>query len=495
MGGTMKKCYVFCAIAAAFFLSSPLAFTDEVDDLFSDTTALDVPESKTVDNPMNAITPANKFQWAGDFSGTGGSQLRYADQLGKIGNLSDPDENLLLSLKARLWFDARPEDHFRVFGKIVTEYPFEKETVSAVSQDESTKTVSTTTTSVPNVKVFELFSDFDWKEKAFFRFGKQNTGWGVSRFYQIGDPLSVGVKDPTDPEADLEGPIALKATIPFGLNSIVLISAVKNSYLPQDTNDASIRDLGYGVKADFYIKVPENKTIGNGQFTVGAYGQRRLAPKLVASYSTNIQKIQVFTDQLVLFGLDSYRLSKNDVTYGAAPASVTVRDTEKPWRKPFYSATLGTMYVDNVNHYTVYAEYLFNGAGSKNKNEYKELVKRYGVEHSPVASALGIPQTLCASDLGGYYGMHNTAMSVSFTDLFKNDDLGFSVTWLQNWVDLSGMVKPAITWEAIKHVTLECGATLSYGENNTEWVLKTSTADGAARTVGYVMIKLENVKF
>ena len=495
----MKKNYIALALAAATLVASPIVFADEVDDLFTDTSALDVTESKTVDNPVNTITPANKFQWSGDFSGTGGSQFHYADQLGKIGDLSDPDENLLLSLKARLWFDARPEDHFRVFGKFVTEYPFESEAVSASSSSASSSTAvsSSSTTSVPNVKVFELFSDFDWKEKVFFRFGKQNTGWGVSRFYQIGDPLSVGVKDPTDPAADLEGPIALKATVPFGLNSLVFVSAVKNSYLPANTNEASIRDVGYGAKADFYVKVPDNKIVGNGQFTLGAYGQRHLAPKVVASYSTNVQKFQVFTDQVVSFGLDSYRLSSDEVTYGTSPASVTVRDTEKPWRKPFYSATLGTMYVDSVNHYTIYAEYLFNGAGSTDKDEYRNLVARYKAEYAALKSPLApvVPATLSASDLGGYYGMHNSALSISFTDLFKNDDLGCSATWLQNWVDFSGMVKPAITWEPIKHVVLEGGATLSYGRDDTEWVLKTSTADGASRTLGYLVVKLSNAKF
>jgi hypothetical protein len=496
----MKKITVLCAALATALFATPLAilpvFADEVDDLFSDTTALDVAETATVDNPVSAIAPVNKFQWAGDFSGTGGSQIRYGDQVGKIGDLSDYDENLLLSLKARLWFDARPEDHFRVFGKFVTEYPFEKDAAVPASTTAQSSSAETTT-EVPNVKVFELFSDFDWKEKIYFRFGKQNTGWGVSRFYQIGDPLSVGVKDPTDPAADLEGPVALKATVPFGLNSIVFVSAVKNSYLPANENDASIRDVGYGAKADIYVKVPDNKVIGNGQFTLGAYGQRRLAPKVVASYSTSIQKFQVFTDQVVSFGLDSYRLSSDEVALG--PGLATVRDTEKPWRKPFYSATLGTMYTDSVNHFTLYAEYLFNGAGSMKKSEYKDLVARFEAEQmakavNPLSPA--VPATLSASDLGGYYGMHNSAVSLSFTDLFHNADLGFSATWLQNWIDLSGMVKPALTWEPVKHVVLEGGATLAYGDNDTEWVLKTSTSAGeSARTAGYIAVKLTNVRF
>lgn len=497
----MKRNNALCAFASIAVLVSPLCvfpvFADEVDDLFTDTTALDVAETKTVDNPVSELAPVNKFQWAGDFSGTGGSQIRYGDQVGKIKDLTDFNENLLLSLKARLWFDARPEDRFRVFGKFVTEYPFEKEAATpAIVSASAQKAGAETTTEVPNVKVFELFSDFDWKEKVFFRFGKQNTGWGVSRFYQIGDPLSVGVKDPTDPAADLEGPLALKATVPFGLNSIVFVSAVKNSYLPEnDANNASIRDVGYGAKADIYVKMPDNKIVGNGQFTLGAYGQRRLAPKVVASYSTSVQKFQVFTDQVMSFGLDSYRLSNDEVQYG----TTTLRETEKPWRKPFYSATLGTMYVDSVNHFTLYAEYLFNGAGSMKKSEYRDLVARFAAEQTALAInplAPAVPATLSASDIGGYYGMHNSAVSLSFTDLFNNADLGFSATWLQNWIDLSGMVKPALTWEPIKHVVLEGGAMLAYGDDNTEWVLKTSTASGeAARTAGYLAVKLTNVKF
>lgn len=478
----MKK--TFSAIFALLFVLSQ-AGADELDDLFSDPDSLVIEESAQIEKPEEKIFEGDKFTWAGDFSGTAGSSLGYRDAISEIDDWADPDENLLLALKARLWFDARPDNDFRVFGKFTTEYPFKTDVAASAGSG---------SVPVTNVGVFELFSDFNWKDRVFFRLGKQNTGWGVSRFYQVADPLSVGVKDPTDPSADLEGPVALKASVPFGLNSLVFVAAVKDSYLPESSGDASIRDVGVGVKADIHVEVPDNKVVGNGQLSLGVYGQRNLAPKAVVSYSTSVRKFQLFTDQVVSFGLDSYRLTDDEVTVGSGADAVTVKDTEKPWRDPFYSATLGTMYVNNDWNFTLYAEYLFNGAGSAEKTAYEDWLARAAAERNPAGA---LPVTLSGSDLGGYLGMHNTALSLSWSDLFGNDDLGFSATWLQNWIDLSGMVRPAVTWVPFKHLTVECGANLVWGDDGTEWAVKNSDPSSLdpVRTAGYLAFKLSDGRF
>lgn len=489
----MKKTFALCcalALAAA-------ASADEMDDLFADPAATEIAEAKTIENPESTVVGENPFQWGGDLNMTAGAGPRYERAIADITDWSAFDDELLFSMKGRLWFDARPDQRLRVFGKFTADYPFSETALTGATLTGAPPTgysLSTTSTAVNSIRVFELFTDFDWNDAVYFRVGKQNAGWGTSRFYQVADPLSVGVKDPTDPTADLEGPVAIKVSVPFGLNSVVLIGAFKDSYLPSNLSDASIRDAGVGAKADFLIPIPKNDILGNGQLSVGAYYQRKLAPKFIASYSTGIWKFQVFTDQVVQLGLDSYRISSDTESWNVPgyPAG-DVYKTEKP-DSVFYSATVGAMYVNSDWDFTLYAEYLYNGAGSTKASCYEDWVARYAAESVPGNT---LPKTLSSSDVAGYLGMHNTALSLSWSELFDNDKFSLSATWLQNWVDLSGMVKPALTWKPFRHFTVECGAVLAWGDDNTEWVIKTMNASTLkpARTLGYVAFKLGDVKF
>lgn len=472
------------ALAACGLALSFPATADEFDDLFADESATVIEEAAVVENPEKGMFAENAFAWSGDISAQAGTSVGYSDYVNEIEDWTNADENLLLGLNARLSFDGRPSDDFRVFGKFTIAYPFAK---TAVGADSTLMDISTV--SVANVGVFELFADFDWKDRAFFRVGKQNLGWGVSRFYQIADPLSVGVKDPTDPSVDLEGPTAVKLTVPLGLNSLMFVASVKDSYLPDNSADASVRDVGVGAKADIYVEVPDNKLVGNGQLSLGVFAQRDLATKAVASYSTSVGKFQLFTDQVVSFGLDSYRLTGEDVTSGP----VTVKDTEKPGTKPFWSATTGTMYVNNDWHFTLYAEYLFNGAGSDDPDYYADFMARLGSEMAPTGT---LEKTLSAGDLGGYLGRHNSALSLSWSELFGNEDFGFSAVWLQNWIDRSGTVRPALSWKPFKHMTVETGANFVWGSSKDEWVMKyTPQGKDPVRTAGYVSFKLTDGKF
>jgi len=420
----------FCAFATADDLV-------DIDDLFADPESSVIEEASVVENPEASIfDDAGSFLWAGDFSGSSTVRFGHADLPSSADDLANPTERLSFDLGGRLWFDARPDRNFRVFGKFTADYPFAGE---------------------GDFSLFELFSDFNWDEKVFFRFGKQTAGWGLSRFYQIADPLSVGVKDPSDPAADLEGPLALKAALPLGVNNLYFYSVVKESYLPANAGETSLRDVGLGIKADFLVPVPDNKFVGNGELTVGAFTQRHLAPKAVAGFSTGIGDFQVFTDQVLALGLDSYRLTEDGT------------GTEKPDDDVFWSATLGTMYVNNDRHFTLYGEYMFNSGASGDPEYLAKWSDRFDAESSGF-----LPATLVRSDALGYLSRHNSGVSLSFSELFGTDKLGFNALWLQNWVDRSGMVTPSVTVKPFDHFSIESGFTVAWGKDASEWVLKNS---------------------
>jgi hypothetical protein len=468
----MKKIW---ALIGALALCLSAAQADELDDLFSDSNAAVVEEAKVVSEPEKAVLETASFSWAGDFTGSLKLTEGYEKLQPSNDEIRNPDDSFNFDVGTRLWFDARPDRNFRVFGKFTADYPFK------------------------TAKIFELFSDFNWKEKLFFRFGKQTAGWGLSRFYQIGDPLSVGVKDPSNPSADLEGPLALRVSLPVGMNNFYVYGVLKDSYLPAELADARLTDAGAGIKGDFFVAIPKNKVIGNADLSVGAYYQRSLAPKGVVSLSTGIGKVQVFTDQVVSWGLDSYRLT--DTALPSPPplpsASVpppVVYETEKTTRGFFYSATVGSMYVNNDWHFTGYAEYLFNASASNDDEYVDKYLTRYYAE---TAKAPGTTQTLTQGDAFGYLSRHNSAVSLSWSELFGNDKLSASILWMQNWVDRSGMVTPTFTVKPFDHFSVETGVNVAWGKDNTEWILKNTNPSSLLprRLSGFIGVKIGGGKF
>jgi len=465
----MKK---FCAILGALAFCLSFAQADEIDDMFSDSGSTVIDEAKVVAEPEKAIMDTASFSWAGDFTGSAKFTEGYEKLQPTNEELRNPDDNFSFGVGTRISFDARPDRHYRVFGKFTADYPFK------------------------TAKIFELFSDFDWNEKLFFRFGKQTAGWGLSRFYQIADPLSVGVKDPSNPSADLEGPLALRISFPMGMNNFYVYGVLKDSYLPADLADARLTDAGAGIKGDFFLEVPKNKLIGNADLSVGAYYQRSLAPKGVVSLSTGIGKFQVFTDQVVSWGLDSYRLTDTALPSNPfAPVSLpVVYETEKNTKGFYYSATLGSMYVNNDWHFTGYAEYLFSASASNDGEYLDKYVTRYFAEtaHSP-----GTTPTLTQGDMFGYLSRHNSAASFSWSELFGNNKLSASILWMQNWIDLSGIVTPSFTVKPFDHFSVETGVSVVWGKDKTEWVVKNTNPSSLVtrRLSGFIGVKIGGGKF
>ena len=103
-----------------------------------------------------------------------------------------------MDLDGSLFLDARPSRDFRAFAKVkgdvrLTESPLD-----------------------PNLRLHELFADFVLGDRAFFRVGKQTINWGVGYFFSPADIINVGRIDPENPEAEREGPVALRLNLPCG---------------------------------------------------------------------------------------------------------------------------------------------------------------------------------------------------------------------------------------------------------------------------------------
>jgi len=438
-----------------------------VDSLFDDPDSTATVEAAPIADPLGQGSPEPSFIWNGRFDSKLESRYGWVDFPDGGDALARGDEGLGFSVSGTLSFDARPDRDFRVFGKFKAAYPFSDATAAN------------------SIRIFELFSDFNLARTVYFRFGKQTLSWGLSRFYQLADPLSVAVKDPQDPEADLEGPLSLKASLPFGRHTLFAYAVAKDSYLPNDLSAASLSDLGYGVKGDFLIRLPDNPLTGDAELSVGAYRQADLAPVLTFGLSSNIGKVQFFTEPVLSWGLNRYRLTDEAV---ASTSSGTVYGTEKAGAGAYFAAVVGFSYLDSNLHLSVYGEYLYDGSGSLDSRYLGKLATRFAWENE----ISGRPSTVGVGDLLAYQSAHNTALFVSLDELFGNDKLSVSAFWQANWVDLSGFVVPSFTFKPNVRVELSLGCRLSYGDDRDEFVLKTSdpTSFEARRATVFLAARL-----
>jgi hypothetical protein len=443
------------ALAALLVLASTVAFAegpvaDNVDELFGDEPVAKPAEAKTIDNPEAAALETEGFKWGGELTSDAEISLPYGSLPPRgTDEWKGVDDRLDYDLGAKIFFDSRPDRNYRVYGSAVADYPFEKEE--------------------GKVRVFELFTDFNWQEKLFFRFGKQTMGWGLSRFYQPADPLSLGVKDPQDPTKELEGPVGLKLSLPIGSHGIYAYVLTKESFT-KGLDSAGFEDLGYGLKGEYFLSVPKNPVFSDAELTAGYFYQKKLAPKAIAGVSVGFFDFQLFSDQVLSFGADNYSLDSG--TEQLSPYLPPVHTMSKDGDRLFYSATVGAMYVNTDIHLTVYGEYFYNGQGFSDPDYLKELGERYIAEQASGAGGL-----VSASDLFAYNGAHNTGFSASFDELFGSDKLSCGLFWQANWVDRSGMVVPSFSYAPWKRFSLTLGTKFVYGASDSEFILKNALYD------------------
>lgn len=254
----MKKIWLFYIILALVFAAGAQE-EESLDDLFGDDMDLDSlfeedMEMEEVEENTEEVLDTSEFTVSeevvigGSFSSSFSAGLLWQETEDEAGALGDDGEELNdferyfdeaygISLGASLYFDARPNSDVRVYGKFNIELPFEKE-MGTNSEGETIK--------VPNIEVFELFSDFDYKNTLFFRMGKQSAYWSEGYYWRPGDLISVQVADPNDPDAELEGPLALKTQLPVGTTNLYLYTQV-----PADIQD--IKEVGLAPRIEFLL--------------------------------------------------------------------------------------------------------------------------------------------------------------------------------------------------------------------------------------------------
>ncbi len=332
---------------------------------------------------------------------------------------------LSTDMHSQLYFDARPDSSIRIFGKALITYPF-----TVVGDDTSTPLVDESRTFSDIVHITELFSDFSLDDTVFFRVGKQTLNWGVGYFFSPANLLNLSKIDPQDPDAELEGPLSIKANMPVGVDNLY-----GYIILPEDATEP--QDLAFAAK---YEKVIAASEVGLGGYY--RYGQ---SPKAMVTVSSAIKDVSVFAEGVLSYGSDRTFV----VSSGSGYDTVTYDD------RLFFSATIGGMYswaaeVGNFG-FSLTGQYYYNGEG------YSDTALYPGIRQSYLASQISLSDI---SPLGKQYGGAN--LSVTLTDTVST-----GVFWYGNMSDLSGLVRPSITWSPSDHVSVSFSLDMNYGKADT----------------------------
>ena len=305
-------------------------------------------------------------------------------------------------LGATVFFDARPDSNFRVFGKASLSYPFDDDGGDRQFDD--------------NFQIDELFSDFNWDDILFFRGGKHTINWGVGYFFSPADLLNLTEIDPADPEAEREGPLSLKAQLPL---------AAHNFYLYFVANRIETWDqIGIAGKAEFVV--------GPVELGIGALYQTAVAPSAMLTLSVPVWDIDFFGEAVLRYGSDRTFVEESDTALLGVEA-VTYEES-------FFShATAGFsfFYTFEADDSSVFAvgQYLYNGEGYKNP----QILLDYPVG---VGALLELGD-LTYIDLRNS-GRHYAAVSAVWRDIFGTD-FTLSGFWMHNFSDMSGYVAPSLS--------------------------------------------------
>lgn len=331
-----------------------------------------------------------------------------------------------LDFSGSLFLDYRPSLDFRTLAKVkgdarLTESPVE-----------------------PNVTLHELFADFTLGERAFFRVGKQTVNWGVGFFFSPADIINIGRIDPENPEADREGPVAVRVHMPAGRNNYYTYAIVDGE--PGDYR------VAFAPKAEFVL--------GGSEVGLGLYYRSDRAPRAMATLSTSLLgRVALFGEAVLSHGSDR-RFVREAVT----PPDLLGLEVYEDRDTVRYHLTVGARAThsdpDGRFSLTVAGQYLYNGEGYDGEF-LKENLWKMGV--------LAQKGHLSDPDLM-QPGRHYAAFSAGGTsNTFR--DFSPGAFWLGNLSDGSGMVTLSLSYTGWKHVRPSISISHMYGDDGTEFAM------------------------
>lgn len=394
-------------------------------------------------DPLASLLTSEGTRIGGSFSGSLDSAFTWEDLWTGGTSFFNPEEkDLSLSLASTLYFDARPTEDFRAYGSVKAGLPF---SFAAEADDPSAAAIQ-----VPNIGIFELFSDFNLNDSIFFRFGKSTVKWGVGYFWSPADVINLGSINILDADAQREGPVSFRAHFPvLGTQNNFYFYTILNS------SDIEYETTALAVKAEFLL--------GGYELGLGAYYRYDTAERAMLTLTGPLGDLDIFGEAMVSRGS-----AKTFVTQ--VWPSQTLSSPSDHRGDYYFSASVGMRYVNSNSSFSSLGQYFFNGEG------YTDSTRAALISESKTAiAALGGvdtgPGALAANALKGLIlnsGRHYAALSLSKGELFT-EDLSVSLIVVANLSDWSGLAKPTISYSLSDNLSLALSPTFFFGPEDGEY--------------------------
>ena len=229
---------------------------------------------------------SKKLRIGGSLSSSMGINYAWVDPYSKkddyLKSFKDGKGTFNTTLNGSLFFDARPNEDLKLYGKFLFGFPFEKSLSGALTVPKNSFgplqpndiILPIGVNGAANIKIQELYTDFSAKDIAFFRFGKHAVKWGTGYFYSPADVINISRIDPQDPTADREGGISLRT-------HIIIPKTQHNIWLyllpPGQGEDFDPKYTAGAAKGEFVV--------GNWELGFGGWYKYEKAPRLITTVS------------------------------------------------------------------------------------------------------------------------------------------------------------------------------------------------------------------
>ncbi len=458
---------------------------DDFDTIFlEDTGITELSDEQQISNEYEQFLKSEELSWGGSFSGSMNASWDWDSYASGL-SAANMEDSFSPSVSTSLYFDARPETNFRVFGKLFLEtevnafaladidlsnFSFSDNGDGSIeitvpdeddSEDPDPQPLSLT------LGIRELFSDFQYDDRLFFRYGKSFVKWGVGYFFSPADVINLESIDAEDPTAERQGPLNFRLHYPDGADNTYL-------YLLTDQVN-SLDDIALALKTE--------TVIGNSELGFGGYLSGGKAPRVVSTLSTSVRDVRIFGEGVVSFGSDRNFVaeSKNQPEFGENDDRYTALDTFTIDRQPFFSGTIGFNYSKSDPNLFIAGQYYFNGEGYpyRRLDSGETLLDAAAyLLLNPQSNGLAQPEeqqpddyidppSLGFSDITNF-GMHYGALALSWSAVFDTD-LSLSLFWLGNLTDGSGIISPSLSLKIIDRISIGSGIRMTYGRSGTEY--------------------------
>lgn len=246
-------------------------YEDDFDSIFDDPAEDIVVEQPADIDYRNQFEESKKIVVSGDFVIRAGGGFGWTDEPFD----GYPEKVAGAYSKATISFDARPDPTIRIFGKLKTE----------MDSDNGSDVWS-------KLDFDELYCDYNWLDKSFFRLGKFYMTWGQGRLFR-----------PANFMEDSEDGTSFRMTMPNVLDGVTLVSLYKK--YPGSPKDGKLH------KGDVSLAGHADKTLGPINFSAAMLYNQMDGQRYSGSVKTVILGTDLFADYVL------NRSDEGDITHEA----------------------------------------------------------------------------------------------------------------------------------------------------------------------------------